>query len=152
MAVSYDQPKLSYQQQFNLPPRSSALLLNISSFNSSNSSNPNKLLNSTKNCGNSSNCSTRVPNSFLNVTQWYGSDFGQYDLTAGMDIMDTKCEATVWRSDSSVGCKNALNSFATRLIAMTTGERKATMSKVVTYDNGILLGPQPYAPIALDHL
>ena len=145
MAVSYDQPKLSYQQQFNLPPRSSALLLNISSFNSSNSSNPNKLLNSTKNCGNSSNCSTRVPNSFLNVTQWYGSDFGQYDLTAGMDIMDTKCEATVWRSDSSVGCKNALNSFATRLIAMTTGERKATMSKVVTYDNGILLGPQPYA-------
>ena len=146
VSLSYDSATLSYQQYFNTPPYYVAPLINVTILNNSISSRSNvsKILNSTK-CGNStsnsSNCSKSGSASFLDFRQWYGSNFGEYDLTAAVDIIDSACEATAWRSDSSVGSKNALDFFSSRTVALTVGARPVSVSNLLSYDSGYLLGP-----------
>ena len=146
VSLSYDSATLSYQQYFNTPPYFVAPLINVTILNNSISSRSNvsKILNSTK-CGNStsnsSNCSKSGSASFLDFRQWYGSNFGEYDLTAAVDIIDSACEATAWRSDSSVGSKNALDFFSSRTVALTVGARPVSVSNLLSYDSGYLLGP-----------
>jgi hypothetical protein len=141
MALSYDSAALSYQQYSNLPPRFIPAPLNFSLFNLSsfNVSNVTKQQNVT--CGNATNCTIRGPASVLNFSRWYGFIFGEYDLTPAFSVRESACEATVWISQSAVGCKNSLSYFSSRHAVLTVTEIPASLSSLLSYDHPRLSGP-----------
>ncbi|KAJ1478100.1 hypothetical protein T484DRAFT_1818743, partial [Baffinella frigidus] len=89
--------------------------------------------------------SARAPPSVVNVpTRGQGGDpvttsvFGSGLVSAGFSgaarAGGTACEESAWLSDSSVSCRIALGSQSTRRIALTAGERSASVSEAWSYD------------------
>ncbi len=62
-----------------------------------------------------------------------GRNFGSFDTTLRVRIGGTSCEASLWRSDSSISCKYSVGVSSSLSIAATIYSQRATLSMILSY-------------------
>ena len=66
-----------------------------------------------------------------------GSQFGLKDLTITASHKPSACEATVWTSDTALGCTSARSSISSRFMSISVAHEKGSISKIWSIDRSL---------------